>query len=490
MTAKITQQQIQELVATYDPRKITIGVLGGHSALDVCAGVKKFGFKTLVIAQKGREKTYTDYYRVRSFWEPTKEKSASELRKESAEGCCGGKLAGTSACACSSEDEEKKQAPEKACGEGSCGCGGNKDTCCKDEAQDNEMDEFEDVESGGCCGGGGCGNGESGSGCGDNASADRSGMGFEIGCVDDVIVVDSFSDITKPAIQERLRKMNVIFVHNRYFWVYCDFAQIENDFNVPIYGNREAVKLEERDQPKNQYWLLAQAGIRTPKIFSSYKDIDRLAIVKVNEATRGYERAFFLASTPEQCLETAQKMAKEGKITMESFEKATIEEYILGAHVNLNFFYSPLAERLELVGTDTRRQTNLDGYLRLPADQQLDVLQHQQPKMIETGHYAVTMKESLVEKAYMIGEKFVKVMAKEVAPGMIGPFALQGAVVAEEGKEEFVIFDVSMRIPGSPGTKFTPYSGYLFGDSLSYGERIGIELRSALNTDMIGKLVS
>ncbi len=417
MPSKLTQKHIQELVATYDPRKITIGVLGGHSALDVCQGVKKFGFKTLVIAQKGREKTYTEYYKVRSF----------------------------------SEDKKLKEKEES-----------------------------------GCCGGGGCG--DEGGGCGDS---DDGGVGnFQIGCVDDVIVVDKFSDITNPALQERLRKMNVVFIHNRYFWVYCDFEKIEKEFFVPIYGNRAAVKLEERDQPKNQYWLLKEAGIRTPKIFSSYKEIDRLAIVKVNEATRGYERAFFLASSAEQCLETAKKMAKEGKITMESFEKAVIEEYVLGAHVNLNFFYSPLVERLELMGTDTRRQTNLDGFLRLPADQQLEVLQHQQPKMIETGHYAVTMKESLVEKAYEIGEKFVAVMGREVAPGMIGPFALQGAVVAEDGREEFVVFDVSMRIPGSPGTKFTPYSGYLFGDSLSYGERIGIELRSAINQGRLAELVS
>ncbi len=418
MASKITQKHIQELVAKYDPRKITIGVLGGHSALDVCQGVKKFGFKTLVIAQKGREKTYTEYYKVRSFWEDKK------IEKKEESGCCGG------------------------------GCG------------------------------------DEGGGCGD--SDDKEGD-FQVGCVDEVIVVDKFSDITNPELQERLRKMNVIFVHNRYFWVYCDFEKIEKEFLVPIYGNRAAVKLEERDQPKNQYWLLKEAGIRIPKIFGSYKEIDRLAIVKVNEATRGYERAFFLASTPEQCLETAKKMVKEDKITMEAFEKATIEEYVLGAHVNLNFFYSPLVGtngRLELMGTDTRRQTNLDGFLRLPADQQLEVLKLQQPKMIETGHYAVTMKESLVEKAYEIGEKFVKIMAKEVPPGMIGPFALQGAVVAENGKEEFVIFDVSMRIPGSPGTKSTPYSSYLFGDSLSYGERIGIELRSAINTSRLDKLVS
>jgi len=32
---------------------------------------------------------------------------------------------------------------------------------------------------------------------------------------------------------------------------------------------------------------------------------------------------------------------------------------------------------------------------------------------------------------------------------------------------------------------FTPYSGYLYGESISYGERIAIEIRKAIET---GKL--
>ncbi|HSX47124.1 MAG TPA: DUF1246 domain-containing protein, partial [Patescibacteria group bacterium] len=76
------------------------------------------------------------------------------------------------------------------------------------------------------------------------------------GCIDHVIVVDSFSDIVKPEIQEQLRKLNVIFVHSRYFWVYCDYKEIENNFKVPIFGNRVLVRKEERDEAKNQYFLL------------------------------------------------------------------------------------------------------------------------------------------------------------------------------------------------------------------------------------------
>jgi len=110
--------------------------------------------------------------------------------------------------------------------------------------------------------------------------------------------------------------------------------------------------------------------------------------------------------------------------------------------------------------------------------------------LIETGHIAVTMKESLIEKAYELGEKFIALTKSQVPPGLIGPFALQGAVSAEDGREEFVIFDVSMRIPGSPGTRFTPYSGYLYGESLSYGDRIAMEIRAAMNQGRLGELLT
>lgn len=399
----ISKTELSKILKDYQKRgnKITIGVLGGHSALDVCAGATKLGFDTVVVCQKGREKTYAKYYKRR-------------------------KLKG----------------------------------------------------------------------------------GGEKGCVGNIILVDKFSDILKSTVQKELQKLNTVFIHNRYFWVYFeDYKKVENDFKVPIFGLRQGVKLEERDQAKNQYEILAKAGIRMPKIIrkggEKAVNLDKMLdeyfkgksamplICKVNEATRGYERAFFIFNSASSFHKKADKMLEKGQITKEGLDNAVIEEYVVGAHINLNFFYSILSEELELLGTDTRRQTNLDGFLRLTAAEQ-ERLQSSgfSLKMIETGHYSVTMKESLVEKAYEIGEKFVKTMKKEVAPGIIGPFALQGAVVAEEGKEEFVIFDVSMRIPGSPGTKFTPYSGYLYGESLSYGERIAMELKMAIEGGKLGEVIT
>ena len=56
---------VSDILKSYDKDKITIGVLGGHSALDVCRGAKKLGFKTLAVCQKGRDKTYSKYYKTR-----------------------------------------------------------------------------------------------------------------------------------------------------------------------------------------------------------------------------------------------------------------------------------------------------------------------------------------------------------------------------------------------------------------------------------------
>ena len=57
------QTKIKEVIRRYDPQNIRIGVLGSHSALEIASGAKQEGFETVVVCQKGRDKTYTRYYR-------------------------------------------------------------------------------------------------------------------------------------------------------------------------------------------------------------------------------------------------------------------------------------------------------------------------------------------------------------------------------------------------------------------------------------------
>jgi 5-formaminoimidazole-4-carboxamide-1-(beta)-D-ribofuranosyl 5'-monophosphate synthetase len=81
----------------------------------------------------------------------------------------------------------------------------------------------------------------------------------------------------------------------------------------------------------------------------------------------------------------------------------------------------------------------------------------------------------MLEKAFDLGERFVHSAREANPPGVIGPFALQCVITAGPPKE-FVVYDVSLRIPGSPGTRFTPYSAYRWGRDISVGERIAMEV--------------
>lgn len=349
--------------------KPTISVLGSHSALDVCRGAKDEGFRTLVVAQKGREKTYDRYYKT-----------------------------------------------TKA-----------------------------------------------------------------LGCVDECLILEKFSDILLPAVQKKL--IDTIFVPNRSFEAYCDFdyERIEKDFRVPMFGNKYLLKIEERERRPNQYDLLDAAGIKYPRHFRSPSEIDRLVIVKVMDRVRKFERAFFLAASAKEF--TAKAGKQVGADTV-------IEEFVLGTPVNFNFFYSPIDNRLELLGTDTRRQTNLDGVLRVPGYQQEEVLSRTSLTFEESGHIAVTVLESMLERAFELGEAFVAAAKKMYPPGIIGPFALQSIISSGPPKKDIVVIDVSPRMPGSPGIASGPYSGYLWGDSKSAGRRVAMEIKKGIRDNMLGLLTS
>ena len=369
-----------------DNSKHTIATLGSHSALDVCEGAKQEGFATLVVAQRGREKTYLSYYKTR--------KRVSDPSNK------------------------------------------------------------------------------------------------EVGIVDEVLLVNKFNEMVNNNYLDLLKKRNAIFIPNRSFSVYVGYDNIEKRFPIPIFGNKYLLRAEERNEKKSQYYLMDKAKIRRPKEISSPEKIDNLAIVKVNEAKRSYERAFFIVSNKEDYLKKSEKLIDEGRVKREDLKNAKIEEFIVGAHFNFNFFYSPINDELELLGIDMRRQTDIEGYLRTTADLQLDLLKHKQPSNIEVGHVACTIRESLLEHVFEIAEKLVETCKKEYAPGIIGPFALQGAIVEDNNKEEFVCFDISFRIPGSPGTRFTPYSRYLFRENISFGRRIAMEIKAAEKRKEINKIVT
>lgn len=362
------------------PDRVTIAVLGSHSALDICRGAKDEGFRTLVVAQKGRENTYDSVYKTRG----------------------------------------------------------------------------------------------------------------QIGCVDTCLVLPHFIDMLRPTVQKMLIEYHAIFIPHRSFETYLqfDYEAIERDFRIPIFGNRFLLKIEERGVHPNQYDILAEAGIRFPRQFSDPKDIDRPCLVKVLEKDRGFERAFFLVRNYADYKREVSRKLKQRIFTQDQLDRSVIEEFVVGVQVNFNYFYSAIYNRLELLGTDTRRQTNIEGIGKLPASYQNDVLRHVSLKYEEAGHIAVTVLESLLEEAFAIGERFVSTTKKMFPPGIIGPFSLQAVITPGPPKKDIVVIDVSPRMPGSPGISSTPYSSYLFGHSVSMGRRIAMEIREAIRHNTLETIIT
>lgn len=371
---------MKNLIKTYKTSNITIVTIGSHSALDICRGAKDEGLRTLVIAQRGREKTYHKYYKTN----------------------------GT------------------------------------------------------------------------------------IGCIDACIVVDKFDHLLDQTFQKQLLQKNPIFLPHRSFEVYLHFnyQAIEQQFTIPMFGNKYLLKIEERGTRPNQYDVLDTAGIRYPQQFSNPKKIDRLCFVKVLEKERGFERAFFLVESYHDYQQQVKEKLAKGIFTKEQLAHAVIEEFVLGVQVNFNFFYSPIHKRLELLGTDTRRQTNVEGVNKLPVNYQKEVLKKVPVTYGEAGHSAVTVLESLLDHAFDLGERFVKTSQKLFPPGVIGPFALQTIITPGPPKKDIITIDVSPRMPGSPGIFATPYSGYLFGESFSVGKRVAREIKDAVQLRKLEKVIS
>ncbi|MEM4703829.1 MAG: formate--phosphoribosylaminoimidazolecarboxamide ligase family protein [Candidatus Bathyarchaeia archaeon] len=359
----------ETLLKNYDHAKLRIGVLGSHSALEIASGAKQEGFETVVVCQKGREKTYAKYYR-------------------------------------------------------------------------NLFDHF--------------------------------------------LILDKFVDVISEKNLQKLRELNTVFVPNRSFSVYVGYDNIEQKFALPLMGNRYMLRAEERNVQKNQYYLLRKAGIPTPKTCSLPKEIDRLVKVKIPEKTRKIERAFFYASSPKEFQKQVEKRIKKGIIAKEDLEKAVIEEYVLGAKFNANLFWSPLTDEIDLLGFDRRIQTDLDGILDLPANEQLEL--NIPVQNVEIGHAGVTMRESQIEKIFETAEKFVATCKKEYPPGIIGLFGLQGAVTKNL---EFQVFDVSLRAPGCPCVEPTsPYMKYKYGMEVGPGRRVAMEIKRAMKENKLEKIVT
>jgi 5-formaminoimidazole-4-carboxamide-1-(beta)-D-ribofuranosyl 5'-monophosphate synthetase len=314
------------------------------------------------------------------------------------------------------------------------------------------------------------------------------------GCVDEVWPYPKFADLATPDAQARMRDRRMVLVPNRAFSSYVPLATIEDDFRVPLVGSRALLRIEERSERDNYYTLLAAAGIPNPRAFPGPDAIDRLAIVKLPHAARRLERGFFTAASPEEFRSKSRALLDRGTIAADDLAHARIEEYILGPVFNFNFFFSPLVPRadgLELLGVDERRESNLDGLVRLPAAQQMELSASDRiPEYTVVGHGTLTVRESILEEVFRLGERFVDAARARAPPGILGPFCLQTCI---DRDGHLTVFDVAARIGGGTNVHLAlghPYGNALYRTPMSSGRRVALEIRRAAESGRLQEIVS
>ncbi len=299
---------------------------------------------------------------------------------------------------------------------------------------------------------------------------------FPLAKPDEFLIVDSYKDIEEKV--DGLVARQVVTVPHGSFVEYMG-ADTFAKLRVPTFGNREVLNWE-TDREKQRQWLTA-AGVNMPLKIERPEDIDRPVFVKYYGAKGG--RGSFIA-----------KNYDEFKAAIKPGMKYAIQEYVVGTRYYIHFFYSPIASEgyrlskgvLEMLGVDRRDEANIDEMYKLGAQERLRELDLY-PTFVVTGNMPVVLRESLLPKAFDMGERTVE-RSIELFGGMIGPFCLETIVTDQL---EFKVFEISTRIVA--GTNLfisgSPYADML-EPGMSTGRRIAREIRIAQKTGRLHEILS
>jgi 5-formaminoimidazole-4-carboxamide-1-(beta)-D-ribofuranosyl 5'-monophosphate synthetase len=303
------------------------------------------------------------------------------------------------------------------------------------------------------------------------------------GVADEYIMIDEYKDIVNQDIQEQLKDMNSIVIPHGSFVAYAGLDRIEDEFYVPMFGNRDILRWEAERTLERQ--LLVENDIRLPIKYNDPSEIDRAVMVKFPGARGG--RGFFVASSPEEFDKKIESMKARKWVDDEDVGNAHIEEYVSGCNYCIHFFYSALNDEVELMGIDSRYESSIDGIVRMPAQDQLEV--NLNPSYVITGNHPVVMRESLLPQAFDMGDKLVDAAKKLVSPGLNGPFCLQTLV---NDDLEVIVFEISARSDGGNNTFMngSPYSYLKYGEGMSMGRRIAREIKIANEKGELGKVLT
>ena len=298
--------------------------------------------------------------------------------------------------------------------------------------------------------------------------------------IDELILVDSFKEILDQKCQSILEQNDAVLIPHGTLIAQMNAEEIES-IKTPIFGNKWILRWESDREMKEK--LMREAKLPVPTSVLDPKDINKLVIIKRQGAAGG--KGYFLAANERDYNTKREQLVSEGVISKD--ETLYIQEYAAGVLAYLQFFYSPLREELEFFGVDQRHESDIEGLARIPSEQQMK--NNKVPSFNVIGNSPLVLRESLLEEVYAMGENFVDASKKLVAPGMNGPFCIEG-VYDENAK--FTSFEFSARIVAGTNIYMdgSPYYSLLFNEPMSMGKRIAREVRTASESNQLDKITT
>ncbi|MFM7796572.1 MAG: DUF1297 domain-containing protein, partial [Candidatus Nitrosotenuis sp.] len=223
--------------------------------------------------------------------------------------------------------------------------------------------------------------------------------------------------------------------------------------------------------------------LNVPQQIPTPNKINQLVIAKRHGAAGG--KGYFLASSEKDYIKKRDILIQQGLIKGDS--DLYIQEYVMGVLAYLQFFYSPLQDKLEFFGVDKRHESDIEGLARIPASEQIGMDYISSFNVI--GNSPMVLRESLLDEVYQMGERFVSASKRLVKPGMNGPFCIEG-VYDQNGK--FWSFEFSARIVAGTNIYMegSPYSTLLYDEPMSMGRRMAREIKKAAKQKKLDKVTT
>jgi len=298
--------------------------------------------------------------------------------------------------------------------------------------------------------------------------------------IDELIMVDSFVEVLDQKCQQTLEQNDAIIIPHGTLIAQMSSEQIES-IKTPIFGNKWILRWESDREMKEK--LMREAKLPIPRKVKSPNEINTLVIVKRQGAAGG--KGYFIASSEEEYNKKRNELISQGIISKD--ETLYIQEYAAGVLAYLQYFYSPLKEELEFFGADQRHESDIEGLARIPAEQQLKSNKVFSFNVI--GNSPLVLRESLLDEVYKMGENFVEAAKRLVAPGMNGPFCIEGVYDENAG---FTSFEFSARIVAGTNIYMdgSPYYSLLYNEPMSMGKRIAREIKNAKETNQLDKITT